>query len=109
MAPRLLPGDWALATAPRGLRPGDVVVAEHPERPGFELVKRLHLPPGEAPGEAGAATRAWLVLGDNAARSTDSRAFGPLAAERIKGRVRAVYWPPRRARLVRRGRRKMAP
>src|SRR6266540_3576295 len=41
MAPTLVPGDWALAVAPGKLRRWDVVVVEHPSRPGFELVKRI--------------------------------------------------------------------
>ncbi|MEX2421084.1 MAG: S26 family signal peptidase, partial [Actinomycetota bacterium] len=43
MRPTLEPGDWALGVAAgrRGLRRGDVVVLEHPERPGFEVVKRI--------------------------------------------------------------------
>src|SRR4051812_27697116 len=38
MAPTLLPGDWALVVARRRYRRGDVVVVEHPGRPGYEMV-----------------------------------------------------------------------
>ena len=41
MAPTLLPGDWALVVTPRRTDRGDVVVVEHPGRPGYEMVKRL--------------------------------------------------------------------
>ena len=41
MRPTLEPGDWALAIRVRSVRRGDIVVVEHPERPGFELVKRV--------------------------------------------------------------------
>lgn len=83
MAPTLLAGDWAIATR-TSPRPGDVVVLEHPERPGFELVKR-------AAGRSGSGD--WFVEGDNAEASTDSRGFGPVPASAIKGCVRLVYAP----------------
>ncbi|MEA2323756.1 MAG: signal peptidase [Solirubrobacteraceae bacterium] len=37
-----------------------------------------------------------FVLGDNRAVSEDSRAFGPVAPERLVGRVMARVWPPGR-------------
>ena len=46
MRPTLEPGEWALAVAPRGDLLGEVVVVEHPERPGFEMVKRVVAGPG---------------------------------------------------------------
>ena len=36
----------------------------------------------------------YFVLGDNSNQSTDSRAFGPVPAERIMGRVWLRIWPP---------------
>src|ERR1044072_6601775 len=41
MAPTLLPGDWCLVVAPERFHRDVVVVVEHPERPGYEIVKRL--------------------------------------------------------------------
>jgi nickel-type superoxide dismutase maturation protease len=101
MAPALLPGDWALAVRPGRLRRGDVVVVEHPRRPGLEMVKRIVAAPGElasdgrilAPGE-------WWVEGDAPEASTDSRHFGPVAFEQVKAVVRFVYWPPERRRRL---------
>ena len=66
------------------------MVVEHPERPGFELVKRV----------AAARDGGWWLRGDAPEASTDSRHFGVVAREAILGRVVAVYWPARRARLV---------
>jgi signal peptidase I len=37
-----------------------------------------------------------LVMGDNRGNSVDSRAYGPVAAERIEGRVLIRLWPPHR-------------
>ena len=37
-----------------------------------------------------------FVMGDNRANSFDSRAFGPVARDQLRGRVVAVLWPPSR-------------
>jgi nickel-type superoxide dismutase maturation protease len=103
MEPTLQPGDWALTTPARRPRVGDVVVVEHPGRPGFQMVKRIVAGPGDrAPGGRALGPSAWWVQGENPVASTDSRQFGPVARERILARVRLVYWPPERRRLVRR-------
>ncbi len=100
MGPTLEPGDWALAVAPRRPRRGDVVVIEHPERPGFELVKRVVAARGDdAPdGSALPEDRVWIE-GD-AVVSTDSRTYGAVAMDLVRARVVLVYWPPRRWRLL---------
>lgn len=100
MAPTLEPGDWVLATRGRA-RVGAVVVLEHPARPGIELVKRVVAGPGErAPGGPTLGPEEWWVLGDAEGASTDSRTFGPVRAELIRGVARLVYWPPARRRLL---------
>jgi len=38
MAPTLAPGDWALTIPLRHPKIGNVVVVEHPGRPGYEMV-----------------------------------------------------------------------
>jgi nickel-type superoxide dismutase maturation protease len=90
MRPTLEPGDWCIAVRARRVRPGQIVVLEPPHRPGLEMVKRIDR------AEAGG----WFVVGENAAASTDSRHFGPVPTSAIAGRVRLVYWPPRRWRVV---------
>ena len=100
MRPTLEPGDWALATVPGRVRTGDVVVIEHPERPGFEMVKRVVHPPGErVPDDPTLVDEVW-VEGDDPASSTDSRAFGAVPLGLVRGRVRLVWWPPSRVRLL---------
>ena len=100
MRPTLEPGDWALAFVPERVRPGDVVVVQHPERPGLEIVKRVVTAAVDrGPDGTGPADRVWLE-GDDPSSSTDSRAFGAVPLDLISGRVRLVWWPPRRIRLV---------
>ena len=36
----------------------------------------------------------YFVLGDNRGNSIDSRSFGPVPRNTIKGRVPLRYWPP---------------
>ncbi len=106
------------------LQRGDVVVLNPPGGPNSAdwFIKRIIGMPGEevvldgacvyvddllaatlsVPATAGAyARREWwngpdeyFVLGDNPADSRDSRAFGPVASERIVGRVWLRCWPP---------------
>jgi nickel-type superoxide dismutase maturation protease len=92
MEPVLRPGDWLLvrrslrAGQPVCVRPGQLVIARHPGRPGMLLVKRA------ARREPGG----WWLASDNpGAGAVDSRSFGPVPAELIEGRVLMRYWPVR--------------
>jgi len=102
MSPTLRSGDWAVATRVGAPRRGQILVLEHPDRPGFEVVKRVVGVQGDlAPdGRPIGADRFW-VEGDDPARSTDSRHFGPVARDAIRGRVWVVYWPADRWRVLR--------
>lgn len=95
MAPGLLPGDRLLVRRLWASQPrvGDVLVVRDPREPGRALVKRLARVEGA--GRSSAAPRYWL-LGDNAAASRDSRAFGPLGRGAIVGRVVWRYLPGHR-------------
>lgn len=97
---------------------GDIVVARSPINPRHVVCKRvLGLPggevdPGAMPGVPHAQTlgaknhhipipagHVWLQ-GDNAANSTDSRAYGPVPYALLRGRVVARVWPPAQAGRV---------
>ena len=95
MLPALHPGDWLLAWRTRRVRPGQIVLAWHPEKPGFLLVKRAAWRVVEGDGEVGG----WWLASDNpAAGAVDSARFGPVPEEKIVAVVLARYWPPRRRR-----------
>jgi signal peptidase I len=91
MAPTLLPGDRLLVVRTgRPARRGEIVLAPDPREPGRELVKRVVV-----------VDREWAVLhGDNPARSTDARTFGPVPADSLAWRVALRYWPRHRAGRV---------
>jgi nickel-type superoxide dismutase maturation protease len=88
MEPALRPGDWLLVWRgirpgrPPRVRPGQVVVARHPGRPGFLLVKRAARRDGDG---------WWLASDNSGAGAVDSRNFGAVPAEAIAGRVLARY------------------
>jgi nickel-type superoxide dismutase maturation protease len=89
MEPALLPGDWLLVWRRLGTRsptvkPGQLVIARHPGRPGMLLVKRV------AWREAGG----WWLTSDNPrAGGVDSFRFGLVPPDQVEGRVLLRYWP----------------
>ena len=86
MEPALRPGDCLLIRRTRRIRPGQIVVARHPERPEMLLVKRA----------ARRADGGWWLESDNpAAGAVDSRRFGAVPGPLIEGRVLARYWRAR--------------
>jgi nickel-type superoxide dismutase maturation protease len=87
MQPSFLPGDWLIARRTRRIRPGQVVLAWHPARADFLLVKRA----------IRRVDGGWWLESDNpAAGAVDSNRFGPVPEENIVGRVLGRYWRPRR-------------
>lgn len=110
MEPTLGPGDRVLVDLwtyrQRAPLPGEIVLLEGPLPGEPVLIKRVAtLPLKERPairerfwpqGGAGSTGAVW-VRGDNESRSVDSRAFGPVPLDRIRGRVVFRYWPPSRA------------
>ncbi len=109
MYPTLAPGERVLfarvAYRFGPPRRGDIVLASHPARPDLRLVKRLAALPGDAVS-LGEDRRTlgqdeYLLLGDAPDASTDSRQLGPVRRRDLLARAWLVYWPLRRARLVR--------
>lgn len=86
MTPTLRAGDRVVALRwprPLPVPPGAVVAVRDP-RDGFRvMVKRV----------AGRTPDGVVVAGDNAARSTDSRAFGPVPRRLVVGVVLYRYHP----------------
>jgi signal peptidase I len=105
MIPALLPGDRLLArrVPPATIRTGDVVVAARPLRDWERsphateqrwIIKRAVAIPGDpVPRFLGEAScdvvphDMYVLLGDNAADSLDSRTFGYVSSARIMGVV----------------------
>src|SRR5205085_5791861 len=83
MEPALRPGDWLLVRRTRRIRPGQIVLARHPGRPGMLIVKRA----------ARRLEDGWWLTSDNpGAGAVDSRRFGPVPEPLIEGSVLARYW-----------------
>jgi nickel-type superoxide dismutase maturation protease len=93
MEPALHPGDWIVfyrtitRRRPLRVRPGQVVVARHPQRPDMLIVKRA----------ARQERDGWWLASDNpAAGAVDSRAFGAVPPALIEGRMLVRYRRGRR-------------
>jgi|GEM_PF-4787718 inner membrane protease subunit 1 len=96
MVPALVPGDRLLvdlrAYRSEDPRPGQIVLLTDPEDPRRWLIKRVHEVRQDISGEL------WiLVQGDNLFRSRDSRQFGPLPRDCLRGRAWFRYAPRERA------------
>ena len=106
---------------------GDVVVMRYPLDPSLDYIKRVVGLPGdsitirggmvsvngelldepyvsEADPHTHLATNVeadtYFVLGDNRLRSSDSREFGFVPRELLRGKVDVRIWPPRRVGLI---------
>ena len=106
---------------------GDVVVMRYPLDPALDYIKRVVGLPGDEIrirdglvhvngklldepylGESDPYTRlsiivdpgTYFVLGDNRLRSSDSREFGFVPEEFVRGKVEVRIWPPSRVGLI---------
>jgi nickel-type superoxide dismutase maturation protease len=87
MVPALQPGDHLVIWPTTDVRPGDIVAVKDPRRPERTVLKRV-----------GWTERGEVyLLGDNAARSTDSREWGAVPLGSVRGRAVYRYAPPARA------------
>ena len=78
MEPTLTNGDLVLVARSRTYRSGQILVVEHPHRPDLLLVKRcVRVMDGG---------QVWIE-GDNPQASDDSRDFGAVPRQQVRGRV----------------------
>lgn len=93
------------------IKSGDVVVAVKPTDARVMVVKRVRGMGGEKiwvhpknehhPVEIIVPDGYVWLEGDNAAQSTDSREYGPVPMELVRGRVVLRFWPASQAGFVR--------
>lgn len=78
MNPTLKDGEMVLVDRTAKIEVGDIVVARHPIEQTSEVVKRV---------ERINEHQHYFLVGDNLEDSNDSRYFGAVASEYIKGKV----------------------
>jgi nickel-type superoxide dismutase maturation protease len=78
MNPTLQDGEVVLVDRNAEIEVGDIVVAKNPSEQNGEIIKRV-----ERINERGH----YFLVGDNSADSNDSRHFGAVTREYIKGKV----------------------
>jgi nickel-type superoxide dismutase maturation protease len=78
MFPVLHNGDEVIVDEKASVGIGDVVIARHPFKESIEMAKRI---------TAIDANGKFFLVGDNSEESTDSRTFGPVSLDCIKGKV----------------------
>lgn len=111
----------------RGVQRGDIVVLKYPLDPSVDYIKRIIGLPGDEIDIEGGRVRVngdaldepyvdsndqlsrmhievkpahFFVLGDNRPRSCDSREFGLVPADYVRGRVQLRVWPPNRVGTI---------
>lgn len=84
MLPALKDGDLVLINPSAEFEIGDIVLARHPFKQSVKIIKRVaEILEGEK----------YILLGDNSDESSDSRAFGSIAAKDILGKAEARIKP----------------
>ena len=82
MFPIIMEGAQVVVDEGASVTVGDIVVARHPFKTSLEMAKRI---------TGIDANGKYFLVGDNSDESTDSRTFGPVSIECIKGKVVARY------------------
>jgi nickel-type superoxide dismutase maturation protease len=90
MRPTLEPGDRLVVLRGGPVRVGALVAVADPRQPARTMVKRV----------SAVRPDGVTVLGDNPAASTDSRAFGAVPHDALRGRVVYRYFPDMRRGLL---------
>ncbi len=78
MFPALRSGEQVIIKKSAKLKVGDIVIARHPYKKSVEIIKRI-----KEIDEGGK----YFLIGDNKDESSDSRTFGAVSIEYIKGKV----------------------
>ncbi len=78
MSPTLESGDAVLINPKSKVEVGDIVLADHPFKKSVRMLKRI--------GEVTADNK-FVLFGDNADESSDSRGFGAISKECILGKA----------------------
>ena len=122
---RILVEPWSYLLG--GVERGDIVVMRYPRDPSVDYIKRVIGLPGDRVTMAGGHVwvngelleepyvddtdqgsylntvvpdEQYFVLGDNRPRSSDSREFGTVPEDFVRGRVDVRLWPPHRAGFI---------
>ncbi|MGH1487898.1 MAG: nickel-type superoxide dismutase maturation protease [Acidimicrobiales bacterium] len=85
MLPTLAEGQFVLLDRRQVPVAGQLAVAEHPHQPDLLVVKRV---------ESVTADGRFVLSSDNPDAGTDSRAWGPIAAEAVHGTVTLLLDSP---------------
>lgn len=99
MRPTLSPGDWVLGLRhPGHIEAGDIVVLDMPDRPGFEIIKRVAAVEGDTMDTPEGTRKVgvgevWVLGDDPGAGSVDSRHFGPVERSAITAKLMWRYQP----------------
>lgn len=83
MAPKFRSGDLVLIKSANQAKRNQVVIAQRPDREELLIIKRV----------IAITNQGYWLQGDNAEFSDDSRLFGEVSKDLIKGVVLFRYWP----------------
>jgi signal peptidase I len=90
-----LPGDTILVQ-------DDTIFVNGEELPEDYLTDEIETRPGAYTqnGSITVPSGMYFVLGDNRSHSSDSRTWGPVASDKIVGKVFFRYWPPQKVGVL---------
>ncbi len=83
MAPKFRSGDLVLIKSAKQAKRNQVVIAQRPDREELLIIKRVIT----------ITNQGYWLQGDNTEFSDDSRLFGEVSKDSIKGVVLFRYWP----------------